>query len=1058
MIRMKIGTHGTSLVAAAGLAAVWLGAVVAPGMAISTVSADAPEVVADGGATPLQGMPTLRYADDARIVVRWMAPDSASPRVGHGATLMARHGVLLALPPEGEAGLRWKSRGARTVAGTVSPAIAAEWEAAPAPAVRLVELGWFRGQRLARMEFAPYRVDRGTGLGTVTLLEQIEATVDLVPPTGGGPNHHEVASTATSVRSAIAPDPLLDGVLGDRPLNAVQAEAWRLARGPSAVALDQMAEAPSAAGPVWNLHVARDGMVRVTGAALAEAGGDIAAVDPRELWLYDDGEPVDVLMTGDGDGAFDANDSLLFYGRATNSRYSTTRVYQLGQGAEPGPRMATRDVRPAGSAAQTWTQAVVRVEQDEEYIAELPRDWAIRPSHASTVDRWYGRQLSAPDSTAVVVTLPAVAPGDWTGTLRVAVVGKTLDYGVDPDHHLRLKVGDVVLRDAFWDGRDAVQEITAPLPSALIDGDTLTLTLEAGGESAAVFDQFYIDWLEVDYRRRLEAAGGRLVLEALSEATDILVGGLEDAAVAGFDISDPHHPVKAQGMGMRRADGAFEARFRSGGQVAAGAPGERYLLLSQARYAAPARIEARPATDLRDTERGADWLVISHPDFVDAVQPLATHRAALGYRVAVVDLVDVYDAFAGGNPRPEAIRDFLAYAYQTWAAPAPSMVLLVGDGTADPRRRTEGTQPTFVPPFLRVADPWLGEIASDNAYVTLVGDDLMPDMALGRLPANTPEQAADMVAKILGYETAPPPGDWQERLLFVTDEPDSAGDFYAFSDEIADNHVPADYQVEKIYHMLTHPDRTAARQAIIDEINRGVLLTQYIGHGRTLNWAVENLLRRADMDDLTNGGRLPVMLDMTCMTGRFAELERSAIAEDAVRAPNGGAIAAYSPTGFGVATGHDPMNRAFLDALLGEGMRPLGAVVLRSKLHLLEETRSHHDLVETFSLLGDPGLEVVLPFGPPTPVESTTPRAATPTPEPTAGTAPAPGATPTPGSTPEQTPTPTTTAEPERSPTAPPSETPTSASDTPVAPTATGRPLAPSIYLPMVVRRRKGVS
>jgi hypothetical protein len=62
-------------------------------------------------------------------------------------------------------------------------------------------------------------------------------------------------------------------------------------------------------------------------------------------------------------------------------------------------------------------------------------------------------------------------------------------------------------------------------------------------------------------------------------------------------------------------------------------------------------------------------------------------------------------------------------------------------------------------------------------------------MQIGRLPAQTAAQASAMVTKIISYEQSPPAGDWTQKVLFVADDPDEAGDFRALSDDLADNHL-----------------------------------------------------------------------------------------------------------------------------------------------------------------------------------------------------------------------------------------------------------------------------
>jgi hypothetical protein len=60
-------------------------------------------------------------------------------------------------------------------------------------------------------------------------------------------------------------------------------------------------------------------------------------------------------------------------------------------------------------------------------------------------------------------------------------------------------------------------------------------------------------------------------------------------------------------------------------------------------------------------------------------------REDQGLRVKVADIEDIYDEFSYGIKSPQALKDFLSYAYSNWSPPAPQYVLLVGDSTYDPK-------------------------------------------------------------------------------------------------------------------------------------------------------------------------------------------------------------------------------------------------------------------------------------------------------------------------------------------------------------------------------------
>jgi hypothetical protein len=77
---------------------------------------------------------------------------------------------------------------------------------------------------------------------------------------------------------------------------------------------------------------------------------------------------------------------------------------------------------------------------------------------------------------------------------------------------------------------------------------------------------------------------------------------------------------------------------------------------------------------------------------------------------------------------------------------------------------------------------------------------------------------------------------------------------------------------------------------------------------------VAHLVSRSDAVR-SNGTRLPILLSMTCLSGSFANPTLSAIDEELLRQPHGGIVAAFSPTGSGVNTGHTAILTGMLPVL-----------------------------------------------------------------------------------------------------------------------------------------------
>jgi len=114
---------------------------------------------------------------------------------------------------------------------------------------------------------------------------------------------------------------------------------------------------------------------------------------------------------------------------------------------------------------------------------------------------------------------------------------------------------------------------------------------------------------------------------------------------------------------------------------------------------------------------------------------------------------------------------------------------------------------------------------------------------------------------------------------------------------------------------------------------------------------------------VSNGGRLPILMSLTCLTGFFHEPLLETTDERLLVRQGGGVVASFSPAGKGVVLGHDVFARGVLRALFSRDPheRSLGAAQLAGFRALLA-SGENIDLTFTYSIFGDPALHV--PFVP----------------------------------------------------------------------------------------------
>ena len=370
-------------------------------------------------------------------------------------------------------------------------------------------------------------------------------------------------------------------------------------------------------------------------------------------------------------------------------------------------------------------------------------------------------------------------------------------------------------------------------------------------------------------------------------------------------------------------------------------PGRRYFVASETLHP---EIQAVPKTVLA---RGrADYLVIAPAAYLDVVKPLLVHRRRQGLRAKAIAIERIYDELGHGERRPEAIRDFLAYVFREWKRPAPRYVVLLGDGSFDFLDVFETGKQNHVPPLI-VRTPYLWT-ASDPTLAAAHGDDPLPDLALGRLPASSLEEARVMIEKILRYENAS--FDGEAPLLLATDDADGAGDFPAEARELAAG-LLAGRDVRMLD--LSALGAAAMRNEIVGALDGGAATLSYLGHGAIHLWADENVFDADDVGVLSPQSRQPILLTMNCLNGYFHFPFFDSLAETLLKAEGRGAIAAISPSGLSLHRDAKILHRAILRELLSGRHERLGDAWLQA----LSEAPSS-DLVTIYHLFGDPALRL----------------------------------------------------------------------------------------------------
>jgi hypothetical protein len=633
----------------------------------------------------------------------------------------------------------------------------------------------------------------------------------------------------------------------------------------------------------------------------------------------------------------------VFYGEPAAGRFTEENVYWLQEGEAPGRRWADRASQSVGGQEPAASfEATQREERNLQYRS-------LSPSEVQ--EPWYWERLSARSTFTHTFDIGHLAVSDAVQLLRYQLVGRTNDP-VTPDHHTLVSLNGQVLDEAWWEGQELFKR-TLILPPGLLQESGNSLSVGNVGDTGAAADSIYVDWFEIIYPRQFVAEDDRLhFFSPETGAAEYQVTGFSTSDIRVLDITDPAEVVRISGPVITTSEDAHSVRFRDEGGEAA-----TYLAYAEAARMSPHSLGVDSPSSWRSVAHSADYIIVTHHSFLDAAHRLAEFHQGRGMQVAVVDVQDIYDEFNHGIFHPGAIRDFLAHAYHEWQEPAPAYVLLLGDASRDYKDYLGLGEGNFVPTHL-FETAFLGETPADSWFVAVDGDDDLPDLLIGRLPARTPEDAAAVVDKTIAYAEAADHEEWHGRALFVADD-----DEEAFSEVCEDmvSYLPSHYVSQRLY-VTDYEESADPRGDIIDAFDTGVAAVSYVGHGNVDlwgSWAGGRIFQKDDIADLDNAARLPFVYVATCLNGYFVHPTNvRSLSEEFVLAPGRGAIATWSPAGLTYTGLARILSQELFRALYTERDHVLGSATTAAKIATYARTASAWEMVQHFVLLGDPATEL----------------------------------------------------------------------------------------------------
>lgn len=738
-------------------------------------------------------------------------------------------------------------------------------------------------------------------------------------------------------------------------------------------------------GDWYKIQVKSTGIHRISKSFLNKLGIATDNLDPRTIKIYGNGpgmlpspnlaaRPDDlkenaIWVEGESDGIWDDGDFIYFYGKAQkdvwnydsgtgtyihqNNVYTDVTTYFLTYGGVPGKRIGTLPTLVSNQNNDGNFDQLYVHEQDLTNLLKTGRQW-LGEEFNRELSQSFIVNLENADLTKNCL-IRSVAAGRCFASSAFSV----LINGNNVLNHV-FSAASPDFESTYAYDHSGTATFIPPSQSLLVE--YIYNQPIPGGIG-------WLDYFEIQSRNRLAMQNKSQLF--FKDKNSIGAGKVTRFTLEGnpnVQIWDVTVPYQA---------GKVNATFAAGTHSfnAATDTLREFIAFDGNSYLEP---EAGPKVANQNLHGSsqAEMIIVSHDLFLYDANKLAQFHRDQGMSVHVFSTSQVYNEFSSGMQDITAIRDLMRMFYTRATSPAemPKYLLLFGRASYDYKTRIAGNT-NYVPTF----ESWLSynplnSYCSDDYYGLLDDSEgnMMSfdklDIAIGRIPATNPDNAAIMVNKIIRYQGNPDRGDWVSRLVFIADDEDgnlhqNQADGLA---ETARNNYP-NYNIQKIYLDAFNEVTTAggarnpaAQAEIVRAVERGCLIVNYTGHGGEVGWAAERVLNTNDIQSWTNGMKLPVFFTATCEFSRFDDPSRFSAGEYVLLNANGGGVGLFSTVRLVDAGNNFNLNLAFYDHV---GLDSLGPYNRMSLGEIMRKTKNDvlSDNSRNFTLLGDPAMSLAYP-------------------------------------------------------------------------------------------------
>ena len=699
-------------------------------------------------------------------------------------------------------------------------------------------------------------------------------------------------------------------------------------------------ENPLKSGTFYKIKVDKSGIFKITKQFLQQNGINVSNINPKNFRIYGNGgimlpeynkdtrydalQENAIQVVGEDDGVWNDNDYALFYAQGPNGY----NLFDKTNGAGVKRTEYRRQITPNNfiNIYEDYSYYFINFDKGagkrvQSVDNSLPQDLITRYDDYQYINEekfnlvklgrtWTGDAIQG--NRDIIFTTKSPMQPDDVIRFKTQVIGFTAQSA-----NVKIDVNGIKREETLR--TDAQDFVPITLESSLTNQTGTSIKFSyTSNTNANPNGKFYFDLAEVQYKEDLSFNNSQMNFrdyDIVTGSGDLYgfsinnTSGLEQV----WDVSDITNAKKATNKTSQ------SSTFNFGYSADSPNFNNEFVAFKNSAAYEPGFVGRIDTQDL-SALKNVDYLMITQPAYISQAQRLAAfHQSKNGWNVQVVDVNKIYNEFSSGSKDITAIRDFITRLNTTNGK--LKYVLLLGDTSYDFKNRIANNTDILPSYQSEYSGDVKASYVTDDYFVMTAPQSVtdltqVPDLPIGRIPADNLQEAKTMIDKVLAYNNALPGqsnpfGEWRMKLDFVADDDFEGsgtpagvpGPFhylveYAINQAFGGGAKP-EYNIRKLY-LDAFPAVTSAggqrypqvNQAISNDVGNTLYLF-YFGHGGINGWAQERILTSTEVQGFNNFtpvySRFPFVSTITCEFTLWDEPNTNSVGEQLIKLNTGGA-------------------------------------------------------------------------------------------------------------------------------------------------------------------------